>query len=372
MVETVDEMVKAHYPFEAQKGLDLNEFSVRVKGLLEAELDDYHFVVELGRTVASLRDGHTRIERFMLGAETGEAPLEYRVEGERVFVAAVKEEGLPIRIGDEIVAIEGMAPLDYLAIRAAVYDVEFSNLHQMQGPTRLLDGPADTVVTVMIAGQGEVELRRRFHLPMPTSERFGDIGYINVSTFGFIDDLDRLDETLNGLMDTKGLIIDLRGNGGGYPSVTDGLFGRLISEPVPGFDMVDVRGKHKRTMYARPRGKTYDRPVVVLTNPRTYSASNYFAHRMSYHRRGVLIGERTGGGAASPEQGVLLVPGVWFQVSTYIVQTPDGVNSEDGLDPDIFVDYSAEALSDTDSSVRRIIPVDPVLTEAIRYLEDLR
>jgi C-terminal processing protease CtpA/Prc len=220
-------------------------------------------------------------------------------------------------------------------------------------------------------------MRRRLHLPEPTSERIGDMGYINVSTFGFIDDLDRLDEALNGLMDTSGLVIDLRNNGGGYPSVTDGLFGRLIKDSVPGFDMVDVQGRLKRTMSPKPRGETYDKPVVVLTNPRTYSASNYFAQRVVYHKRGVLIGERTGGGAASPEKGSLLVPGVWFQVSTYVVQTPEGMNTEEGIEPDILVNFSSDETaaqipgSET-SALRDDTTRDPVLSEALRYLEENR
>ncbi|MFU8805104.1 MAG: S41 family peptidase [Bradymonadaceae bacterium] len=368
MVETVNQLVLENFPFATQKGVDLKEFSKDLHSLLALDLDDFDFVIEMSRTISTLRDGHTRLERFRLGAKTGKAPVDYRLVGDRVLITAVFDDGLGVEVGDEIVAIEDRPAREYLQLSAALYEVEFNKLTQMHGPSGLLDGPADSVLKLEIAGRGEVQMRRRFHLPSPSSNRFGDIGYINVSTFGFIDDLDRLDGKLNELMETSALIIDLRGNGGGYPSVTDGLFGRLIDSDVPGFDMVDVRGKHKRTMHSKPRGETYDKPVVVLTDPRTYSASNYFAQRLVYHGRGMLIGERTGGGSASPEQGAMLVPGVWFQVSTYVVQTPEGVNAEEGIDPDIEVEYRPD--DGGQGLVSHELPAgDRVLSEAIRYLE---
>ncbi len=369
VVETVDQMVVETFPFAEYKGVDLKEFSRELRMTLEGETPDVAFLEEVAAVVSRLRDGHTRVERRTL-EEPGVAPVRVEVEegprGDRLVVVGA-DEGFQEWIGAAVVAVDGEPVSEAVERHRGWVEAGRDGEVALSGPTLLLAGEAGTEVVLSLEGGGEVVLTRRRALQPPASSRVGkggQIGVLKLETFGHIDDLERIDEILNDLMDTRGLIIDLRGNGGGYPSVTDGLFGRLIDRPVPPFELVDRYGKLYRQLEAPPRGETYEGHVVVLVDRRSYSASNYLAHRIVYYHRGVLVGQPTGGGAASPNRGVMLVPGVWFQVSTYVLRTPTGDHSESGLMPGILVPAP--------TAKEQYAGEDRTLQRAIEYLEALR
>lgn len=371
MIDTVDQMVHAHYPFALQKGIDLQHFSTELRALPITDTDDDTFVFELARTISTLQDGHTRIE-LHLDQKTASLPISYQEMNGEIIITGSYDPALNLQPGTRIETIDGQPALQYVHLRQALPYTSSLGRGPMQLSQNPLLGQAGTTVQLGLASGQEISLRRTYYLPEPTARKLpGNIGYINISTFGFIDDLDRLDRIVNDLMDSDALIIDLRGNGGGFPSVTDGLFGRLIDRDVPHFNMVAADGTFERTIGPKPRGKTFQGPVVMLTDKLTFSASNYLAQRLTYHKRGTLIGSKTGGGAASPDKGVFLVPGIWFQVSTYVLQTPEGDNAEEGIAPDILVEFSPDEITLGLAHKSAVPGHDKVLDRAIRFLQEL-
>ncbi len=371
MINTVDDMVLAHYPFATQKGIDLKDFSHKLRTLpMEPEVTDDVFITELARTIATLKDGHTRIE-LHLDEKTAALPISYLQINNQVIVTGVHDPKLAIKPGTRIDTIDGMPADEFIRQQTALPQVSNTGLGFMQLSKNATLGKAGSTAMIGLNGAQEIPLRRTYYLPEPTARKLaGNIGYIDIATFGFIDDLDRLDRIMNDLMDTRALIIDLRGNGGGFPSVTDGLFGRLIDHDVPHFNMVAADGTFERTIGPKPRGKTYKKPVIMLTDSLTFSASNYLAQRLSYHKRGTLIGAKTGGGAASPDQGVVLVPGIWFQVSTYVLETPEGENTEDGIVPDIVVEFTPTEIKSGVAHKSALLGHDKVLDRAIQFIQE--
>jgi C-terminal processing protease CtpA/Prc len=102
------------------------------------------------------------------------------------------------------------------------------------------------------------------------------------------------------LSGTDAIILDLRRNGGGEPSTVAYLMSHFFAAD-------DKR--HLNDLYFRPTNKTepywttpsvpvhYTKPLYVLTSARTFSGGEEFAYDVQTQKRGVLVGETTGGGA---------------------------------------------------------------------------
>jgi hypothetical protein len=133
----------------------------------------------------------------------------------------------------------------------------------------------------------------------------GGVGYIEVAGFpppdGFKPAIDR---AMSALAGSKALIIDIRRNGGGAPPSVAYLVSFLLApgEAVPINDIVSrVAGTTKFTRESFRREPTpvsfAGLPVYVLTSSRTFSGGEEFAYDVKSLKRGVLVGEVTGGGA---------------------------------------------------------------------------
>lgn len=120
-----------------------------------------------------------------------------------------------------------------------------------------------------------------------------------------------INEAMGRFMESNGVIIDIRGNGGGLPEMGMGLAGWLVQE----------KKKHLGTMYVRdvelkfvvnPRPRTFDGPVVVLVDELSGSASEMFSGGMKDLGRAHIVGARTMG-AALPSIVEMLPNGDGFQ-----------------------------------------------------------
>ncbi len=90
-----------------------------------------------------------------------------------------------------------------------------------------------------------------------------------------------------------GLVIDLRGNGGGYLPEATALTGLFIDEG-PIVQLRDTAGRLEVLHDPEP-GTAYDGPLVVLVDRYSASASEIFAGAIQDYRRGIVVGQRTFG-----------------------------------------------------------------------------
>ena len=90
-----------------------------------------------------------------------------------------------------------------------------------------------------------------------------------------------------------GLIIDLRGNGGGHLSEATGLTSLFIGNG-PVVQLKDTSGRIE-VLDDQHKSPVYDKPMVLLVDRFSASASEIFAAAIQDYRRGVVIGQRTFG-----------------------------------------------------------------------------
>lgn len=183
------------------------------------------------------------------------------------------------------------------------------------------------------------------------SRRLTDgIGYIRFSAF--IEALNKkIRAAIESMNDAPGLIIDLRGNGGGDDSVAIKMAGMLFDKKTQ--LMITRTRKGDDDYYqARPQKRAFLRTVVILVDEASGSASEQFAAGMQEIGRAVVIGKTTEG--EDMDANIQKLPTGAYLVYAYgLPRTPKGIVIEGrGVIPDMDISLSrAELLKGNDSQL---------------------
>jgi carboxyl-terminal processing protease len=99
-------------------------------------------------------------------------------------------------------------------------------------------------------------------------------------------------------MDADGVIIDIRGNGGGLPDMVTGMIAWFVDQDKELLGTLYLRTiKDPIKLLTHIRVKTYPGPVAVLVDELSASASEFFAGGMKDIGRATIVGRRTMGAA---------------------------------------------------------------------------
>jgi carboxyl-terminal processing protease len=154
-----------------------------------------------------------------------------------------------------------------------------------------------------------------------------------------------------------GLILDLRGNPGGYLDTAIEVVSQFISEGVV---MLERFGDGEEKTYAAlGGGLATEIPLVVLIDKGSASASEIVAGAVQDRGRGTLVGETSfGKGSVQTSQALAGDGGLRLTIARWL--TPDGHwIHEQGIEPDVAVERTEE-----DRAAQR----DPQLEKAIEIL----
>lgn len=166
------------------------------------------------------------------------------------------------------------------------------------------------------------------------------IGYIEVSSFDGVTD-EQFREALEDLegQGQKGLIIDLRDNGGGRLDTVVDMLDRMLPEGV----IVSTKTKDgSGETYQSTDEEQFEKPLVVLINENSASASEVFAGAIQDYGTGVLVGT-TSFGKGIVQSLFTLEDGSAVKLTTSEYFTPAGRNIHgDGLTPDVEVELLEE------------------------------
>ncbi len=166
-----------------------------------------------------------------------------------------------------------------------------------------------------------------------------NIGYIQITGFDAnTDELfnKKLSELANNNM--KGLIVDLRGNGGGYLKTCVNITSNFVEK---GKTIVYTVDKYNNKEVEKSTGGLWvGKPLVVLTDAGTASASEVFSGAIRDYKAGTLVGVKTFG------KGIVQVTipdktdGTALKVTISKYYTPNGENiHKKGITPDVEVAY---------------------------------
>ena len=173
------------------------------------------------------------------------------------------------------------------------------------------------------------------------------IGYIYVESFAGGFSTDNLSLMLLNLKDTKGVIIDIRNNGGGMLTSAEKLASAFTDRKIHCGYIQHKTGKghnefsRPEKIYLEPsKGAIWLRPAVVLTNRGVYSAANHFVMLMRELPHVTILGDTTGGGSGLPLNSTL--PNGWsVRMSACPILNAQGEHTEFGIAPDVKADITA-------------------------------
>ncbi len=251
--------------------------------------------------------------------------------------------------GDQVIAIDGedMTGVDgSLAVRKVL-------------------GPAGTTVTLTILRKGEPSpfdvtmMRREISIPSVVGEMVeGDIAYIQIFSFSN-DTSDKLRSAIEDLMaqNPVGMVVDLRGNGGGYLFSAIEVASEFIDK---GLLMTERFGDGSEETYdALGDGLATEIPLVVLIDGGSASASEIVAGAIQDYGRGLLVGENSFGKGSVQNWIPLQEDGGAVRVTVARWYTPEGHQiHEVGLAPDVLVEFTEDDLqADRDPQLEQAISI---------------
>lgn len=191
------------------------------------------------------------------------------------------------------------------------------------------------------------------------------IGYIRIPSFSITVSSQEIESMLRDLAPTKGLIIDVRSNLGGFIDVAYKLASYFASSTkVVGTNVLKTgpgsTDQVPSTISLSPSSSTvrYTKPVYVLTDNITFSSASLFSNAMSALPTVTTLGAKNGGGCGSVATGVLGNGWRWTMPTSHFIDH-NGVSTHDGQVPEIELPYNvADREHDTyiDEAIRRLSP----------------
>ena len=330
----------------------VNQSAIDNEKLAQGAIDG--MLQALGDPYSSYYDNYSTLEDYLQGSFEGIGATVSKESGQLTVVSPIKgspAEQAGIKAGDVILEIDG-EPTNDLTVTEAVMKIR---------------GPKETTVTLLIQHEGEstpVEMQIvREEITEPSVDYKSlpnDIGYIQIAYFAD-HTVSEFQTALNDAIGngSKGLILDLRGNPGGYLDVVADIADEFLDGGVILYEATDSL-EIIRDWTASPGGLAVDIPLVVLVDNSSASGSEVLAGALQDHGRAVIIGTQTFG-KGSVDSTYELQDGSALYLTTARWLTPDKHLIEGiGITPDYEVEFSEE---DWDNGI------DNQLDYAVEYLK---
>jgi len=306
----------------------------------------------LGELIGELNSGHTyvaggerpdtpRVKLGLLGAELSRDPATKAYKIDRILPgenwdkhtrSPLTAVGVNVKAGDYILAING-TPVSSLAnlYQALIGTADKQVILRVN--SKPSDAGARDVTVVPTANEGPLYYLDwvQKNIDYVTKKTNGDVGYLHIPDMGR-PGLNEFTKLYFPQIRKHALIVDVRGNGGGFVSP-------LVLERLRrAFVMVGIA---RNGMPQPDPAHAFMGPMVTLINEFSASDGDIFPFRFKTLGLGKLIGKRTWGGVVGIRNSLPLVDGGNFFKPEFALYSKDGkewIIEGHGVDPDIVVD----------------------------------
>ena len=281
--------------------------------------------------------------------------------------------GLGIEISMEAGVVKVISPMadtpaEKAGIKSGDYIVKI-NKTQVQGKSlmeavKLMRGPVGSSIKLTIRRKGEKKAiefnveRQIIEVRSVEANIIGEkknIGYVRLKSFNENSD-EQLIKTIKNFENKKkitGYIIDLRNNPGGLLTQAISITDFFLDDG----EIVSTKGRkvsETRRFFARKGDGIKGKPIIVITNNGSASASEILAGALKDHKRAIILGESTYG-KGSVQSIIPLRNGGGMRLTISKYYLPSGKSISDvGVTPDIYIKENENAFkinTDTDNQL---------------------
>ena len=349
LYDQVWKLINSKFVDQTNNAQDWSKWRHKYDNQIHTNEDAY---VAINTMVASLNDPYTKfLDPKEFAEETSSIKgslkgigIQIAVkDGKLTVIAPIEDtpaEKAGLQADDEILEIDGVSTKGITVDKAA------DKIRGKEGTqVTLLVKRKDMAPKLYTVTRAEIEIKS-ISQKVPTDVKIpDDLCYIRLSSFISRNAASEFGTILNNSKDKKGFIIDLRSNPGGL--LTNAIY---ISDMfLDGGTIVSTvdRDGYKETQRANP-GVYTKKPVVVLINKGSASASEIFSGAMKDNHRAVIIGEQSFGKGLVQEINKLPYDaGINITIQKYL--TPNGTDiNKKGITPDIKVELTEENVKNKD------------------------
>lgn len=370
---------------------DFKSLSTQLENSINDQTSLTDYLVVLQHWAAAFHDGHVNVlPQDLEPIEIFSAPIRLEIfapatDHEKVIVVKVNNIS-GVSVGDELLGVDGLPINEVLNVLEKKVSGSTARMRRYNAARKIVDALGTQMGNLSLEIQikksngtvSNLSIFRNIELEEPTAQNShtpfrpllsylpavkilpGGIGYMRIDGFSGDKAMQELfSKALDRMKATKGLILDLRRNGGGDLS-GDAILSRLTSKniirykrsekinnfilnsrPNNFFLNADSNGDFAawRDLIVKPAeaDKLYKAPVVSLISPYCFSACDTFVASLKSYKLATLIGEGTGGGTGTPLVFDLPISKFKFRYSVIRGKTPDGVDIEGlGTLPDLY------------------------------------
>jgi len=195
------------------------------------------------------------------------------------------------------------------------------------------------------------------------------IGYIAISNWNKDEVLlQDFDAALDSMRNCKGIIIDIRMNGGGYGPLAGSIGGRFVTDKFNcGYYQLRNGDNHNDFTpmvpieYPKRGDWQFTKPIILLTGRGCFSTSEIFAAGMAKLQNCISIGDTTGGGLSNGRQ-FSLSNGTIYSISDQLIYDTDtNIVESKGIPPQVIVNWNLNNVNNGK---------DPVFDYALNLLKN--
>jgi carboxyl-terminal processing protease len=242
--------------------------------------------------------------------------------------------------------------------RDRIIKVDGNSAKDLREAVKMMRGPKGTKVKVTILREGvkkplEFELTRDV-IPIQSVKSIPlepGYGYIRLSNFTgtTTNEMEKaLDKLEHAAAPLKGLIIDLRNNGGGLLNQSINVADLFIDEG----NILSIKGrnpKNTKVFKASPSSVKRNYPLVVLINGGSASASEIVAGALQDHKRALILGTTSfGKGSVQTVETLRDGSGLKLTIARYYTPNDRSIQAK-GIEPDIYLRYRTLDPSETEA-----------------------